>query len=185
MAKPSRRERPIDMKATMLTILIALLVVGCSSSFRVIETTDSFEPDSRRLTSSPIKIKSPRRGEEDLSLRLGFYESVKIPDGLFTMTITRYGDLWVLPDEIKILVNGNVTSLRPRLPSVQEVEIGRVAEHMTVEVPEKLLRAMISAPRVEFRVLAPASDLRIDRVMRPENQDLLREFYLEVRSGGG
>ncbi len=173
------------MKATILTILIALLAVGCSPAFRVIETTDSFEPNSRRLTSSPIKIKSPRHGEEDLSLRLGYYQSVKVPGGLFTITITRYADLWVLPDEVKILVDGKVTSLRPRLPSVQEVEIGRVAEHMTVEVPEELLQAMISAPRVEFRVLAPASDLRIDRVMRSENQDLLREFYLEVRGSDG
>ncbi len=170
------------MKAT---ILIALLALGCSPSFRVIETTDRFEPGSRRLTSSPIKIKSPRRGDADLSVRLGYYESVQVPDGLFSMTITRYGDLWVLPDEVKVLVGGEVTSLRPRLPSVQEVEIGRVAEHMTVDLPEDLLRSMISASEVEFRVLAPASKLRIDRIMKPENQTQLREFYMEVRGSGG
>ncbi len=167
------------MKVTTLTILIALLALGCAPSFQVTETTDRFEPDNRRLSSSEIKIKTPRGQKNDLGLRLDYYESPETPDGFFAMTISHYGDLWVLPDEIKILVDGVVTSLRPRQPSHQEVEIRRVSEHMTVQVPELLLKSMISASTLEFRLKAP--DQQIDRVIKPEAQAHIRDFYIEAR----
>ena len=169
----------LDMRKNLLLLLMVTLALGCSPSFKVIETTDRFEPNSRRLTSSPIKIDSPRHAEGEISLSFGYFQSASLPDGAFTMTISHYSDLWALPDEVKIRVDDRVESLRPSQPSKQNVDIGRVSEHLTVEVPELLLRSMLAASILELRLVA--QDRQIDRMIEPEAQDLMREFYTEVR----